>query len=55
MQFGSIRYRLTAKERAKMQDFEHFVIPRFTSLVNATGKDWGINEAQRWKYAFELR
>ncbi|NLB40792.1 MAG: DEAD/DEAH box helicase, partial [Clostridiales bacterium] len=47
MQFGSIRYRLTAKERAKMQDFEHFVIPRFTSLVNATGRDWEINEAYK--------
>lgn len=47
MQFGPIRYRLTAKDRAKMQDFEHFVIPRFTSLVNATGREWGINEAYK--------
>lgn len=47
MQFGPIRYRLTAKDRAKMQDFEHFVIPRFTSMVYATGTNWGINEAYR--------
>lgn len=47
MQFGSIRYRLTAKDRAKMQSFEHFVIPRFTSMINATGAEWGINEAYR--------
>lgn len=47
MQFGPIRYRLTAKERAKMQDFEHYVYPRFTSLVNSSGKDWNINEAYK--------
>lgn len=47
MQFGPIRYRLTAKDRAKMQDFEHFVIPRVTSMVNVTGAEWGINEVYR--------
>lgn len=47
MQFGPIRYRLAAKERAKMQGFEHFVIPRFTSMVNVTGVEWGINDVYR--------
>lgn len=47
MQFGPIRYRLTAKDRAKMQGFDHFVIPRFTRLINITGEKWGINEAYR--------
>ena len=47
MQFGPIRYRLSARDRAKMQNFEHFVRPRFTSMVNTTGIEWGINEAYR--------
>lgn len=55
MQFGPIRYRLTAKDRAKMQDFDHFVIPRFTSLVNATGLEWGINEAYKELISNERR
>jgi hypothetical protein len=30
-----------------MQGFEYFVIPRFTSMVNVTGVEWGINEVYR--------
>lgn len=47
MQFGPVRYRLTAVERAKMQGFEHYIFPRFTSLVNSSGQIWDINEAYR--------
>lgn len=47
MQFGPIRYRLTAKERAKMQDFDHYVYPRFTNLVNSSNDAWNINEAYK--------
>lgn len=47
MQFGPIRYRLTAKDRAKMQNFEHYVYPRFTSLVNSSGVTWNINTAYK--------
>ena len=47
MQFGPIRYRLTAKDRAKMQGFSHYVYPRFTRLVNSTENKWTINEAYK--------
>lgn len=47
MQFGPVRYRLTAKERAGMQDFEHYGYPRFTSWVNSTGQTWDINKAYK--------
>ena len=43
MQLGPVRYRLTAKDRAKMQDFNHYVYPRFTSLVDTSEKNWSIN------------
>lgn len=47
MQFGPIRYRYTAKDRAKEQGIEHFVYPRFTRLVHADGETIKINEAYR--------
>ena len=34
MQFGPIRFRYTAKERAEKQGIDHFVYPRFTMLVS---------------------
>ena len=37
MQFGSIRHRYTAKERAEKQGIGHFVYPRFTRLVDVEG------------------
>lgn len=55
MQFGPIRYRLTAKERARMQEFDHFVVPRFTSLVNTSGTEWDINQAYKELIANERR
>lgn len=37
MQFGPIRYRYTAKERAEKQGIGHYVYPRFTRLVDVEG------------------
>lgn len=45
MQFGPIRYRLTARERALTQGFHHYVIPRFASLVSSSNTPWSIQEA----------
>ena len=45
MQFGHIRFRYTAKERAEKQGIDHFVYPRFTRLVSAS--DLKVNEANR--------
>lgn len=47
MQFGPIRYRLTAKERADAQSFSHWVFPRFTRLIKTTEEKWTINEAYK--------
>lgn len=40
MQFGPIRHRYTAKERAEKQGIGHYVYPRFTRLV-----DWILRGA----------
>ncbi|MEF9917507.1 MAG: DEAD/DEAH box helicase family protein [Lachnospiraceae bacterium] len=45
MQFGPIRYRYTAKDKAKEQGIEHFVYPRFTRLVHTDGETLKINDA----------
>ena len=45
MQFGPIRFRYTAKERAEKQGINHFVYPRFTRLVSAS--DLTVTEANR--------
>lgn len=45
MQFGPIRFRYTAKERALKQGIKHLVYPRFTRLVSTT--DLKITEANR--------
>lgn len=45
MQFGHIRFRYTAKERAEKQGIDHFVYPRFTRLVSASHLK--VNEANR--------
>lgn len=37
MQFGPIRHRYTAKERAEKQGIGHFVYPRFTRLLDVEG------------------
>lgn len=44
MQFGPVRYRYTAKEKAEQQGIDHYVYPRFTRLVNL-GEKWKINKA----------
>lgn len=44
MQFGPVRYRYTAKEKALQQGIAHYVYPRFTRLVNL-GEKWKINKA----------
>lgn len=46
MQFGPIRYRFSAKEKAELQGIRHIVIPRFTRLTNL-GPAWKINEAYK--------
>ena len=45
MQFGPIRFRYTAKERAEKQGIDHFVFPRFTRLINTS--DLKVTEANR--------
>ncbi len=45
MQFGPIRFRYTAKERAEKQGIGHFVYPRFTRLVSTS--DLKYTEANR--------
>lgn len=45
MQFGPIRFRYTAKERAEKQGIDHFVYPRFTRLVSASNLK--VTEANR--------
>lgn len=46
MLFGPVRYRFTAAQRAEMQQVEHAVYPRFTSLLPAH-PSWTIQEAYR--------
>ncbi len=46
MQFGPIRHRFTAKDKAQLQGIRHIVIPRFTRLTNL-GSVWKINEAYK--------
>lgn len=44
MQLGPVRYRLTEKDRAAMQEFRHEITPRFTSFVSITQRTPTINE-----------
>ncbi|MCQ2409966.1 MAG: phospholipase D-like domain-containing protein, partial [Clostridia bacterium] len=53
MQFGPVRYRYTAKERAAKQGINHFVYPRFTRMVSST--DLKINEAYKAVVSSEIR
>ena len=55
MQFGPIRYRYTAKDKAKAQGIEHFVYPRFTRLVHSEGEKLKINEAYKAVIESEIR
>lgn len=38
LQLGPIRFRYTAKDRAKKQDIGHYVYPRFTRFVHLSEK-----------------
>lgn len=55
MQFGPIRYRYTAKDKAKAQGIEHYVYPRFTRLVHIEGEKLKINEAYKEVISNEIR
>lgn len=44
MQLGSVRYRLTEKDRAAMQDFRHEICPRFTAFSPVTQSKPTIND-----------
>lgn len=58
MQCGPIRYRDNAKKQAEKRPFEHYIIPRFTSLrvpLNIDEKDVSINELYAEIVANEMR
>jgi len=47
MQLGPIRYKVDAKQEAKKRDFEHFIVPRFTSTrmpLYKNQEEWHITE-----------
>lgn len=46
MLFGPIRYRFSARQRAEMQNINHYVYPRFTRLINLNNT-WKIQDAYR--------
>ncbi|MDW7670533.1 MAG: DEAD/DEAH box helicase family protein [Bacillota bacterium] len=44
---GPVRYKVDARQEAKRRDFDHYVVPRFTSTRMPTGKrcdEWHITE-----------
>lgn len=55
MQFGPIRYRYTAKERAAAQNVRHFVYPRFTRLFVPDANKLSYNQARRAVAESEVR
>ena len=56
MQFGPIRHRYTAKERAMKQGIGHYVFPRFTRMVDlSSSDDKHISELYRLIVDSELR
>lgn len=55
MQFGPIRYRYTAKDRAKAQGIAHYVYLRFTRLVHSDGERLKINDAYKVVITNEIR
>ena len=47
MHLGPIRYKVDAKQEAKKRDFEHFIVPRFTSTrmpLYKNHEEWHITE-----------
>jgi superfamily II DNA or RNA helicase len=55
MQLGPIRYRFTAKDRAKQQAIGHYIYPRFTRLVDANGEQMNIQDAYKLVVSSEVR
>ena len=55
MQFGPVRYRYTAKDRAQKQGIGHFVYPRFTHLTHVDGAVMKINNANKLVIQSKLR
>lgn len=55
MQFGPIRYRYTAKDRAAAQNVRHFVYPRFTRLYIPNANKLSYNQARRAVVESEVR
>lgn len=55
MQFGPIRYRYTAKEKALSQGFEHFIYPRFTRLIQISNESKSINEIYKLVRESDIR
>jgi superfamily II DNA or RNA helicase len=47
MQFGKIRYRYTALDRARAQGIEHYILPRFTHFVVAECEKIKIQDAYK--------
>ena len=50
MHLGPIRYKVDAKQEAKKRDFEHFIVPRFTSTrmpLFKNQEEWHITEIYR--------
>ncbi|WP_296879637.1 DEAD/DEAH box helicase family protein, partial [Thomasclavelia sp.] len=47
MQFGPVRYRFTAKQRAEEQGIGHYIIPRFTRLTAIDEENLTINDAYK--------
>ena len=54
-QLGPIRYRYTAKDRARKQGIQHFVYPRFTRLVDINEEKLTINDAYKLAAESQIR
>nr|WP_302597370.1 DEAD/DEAH box helicase family protein [uncultured Cellulosilyticum sp.] len=58
MQCGPIRYRVDAKKQAEERPFEHYLVPRFTSVKMSTELEhekYGINTIYKYLCENELR
>lgn len=55
MQLGPIRYRFTAKDRAAMQDVNHYVYPRFTRLICSNPEGIKVTDAKKLLISDEKR
>lgn len=55
MQFGPIRYRYTARDRAKKQGIGHYIYPRFTRLVDTDDRKPSMAELNQLVIDSETR